>query len=441
MSVGRQIGFAQRVWRATFGAPDEAEQALKEATSHGASLINLARAWSVPLLICFSIAAAIVLGRAPMEHNIALAQTGFGEGGALGAVMALNWFEMIELLVIIVFVFGADLAVLAAANNFRDGRSRGEKVSALFGHTVIIFGIGALEACTFTIMLASIENPQTLAQWAFVLFRSIGIPTVAVYLATLRRRRLTEDDSDALMEMKTSKRLIALIDSVDMEHADIGQLMNLRMLLAAKHLSKERRAEAIIEAINRLSPDVARVELEAERAHLREAIANANTRAFQQLSSALLHLAATGNLPDWVIEQAPELAGLKFGSLGRAGGNRGTKAPASEPRSRSDAARFWLNAIGVTPGKTPVGRKGIWLKSSDLSAITDGRMSGEAATNMAKILGENTKISPAYALPFERAMSDLYQRQMLTDDARKWWESFVATGGNEGENASTLRAV
>jgi len=135
MSVGRQIGFAQRVWRSIFGAPDEAEQALKEATSHGASLINLARAWSVPLLICFSIAAAIVLGRAPMEHNIALAQRGFGEGGALGAVMALNWFEMIELLVIIVFVFGADLAVLAAANNFRDGRSRGEKVKALFGHT------------------------------------------------------------------------------------------------------------------------------------------------------------------------------------------------------------------------------------------------------------------------------------------------------------------
>jgi hypothetical protein len=135
------------------------------------------------------------------------------------------------------------------------------------------------------------------------------------------------------------------------------------------------------------------------------------------------------------------MGGLKFGSLGRSGGNRGVKAPVSEPRSRSDAARFWLNAIGVAPGKTLVGRKGIWLKSSDLSLLTDGRMSGEAATNMAKILGENTKISQAYALPFERAMADLYQRQMLTDDARKWWESFVATGGNEGENASTLRAV
>lgn|GEM_PF-3825499 len=306
---------------------------------------------------------------------------------------------------------------------------------------MIIFGIGALEACTFTIMLASIENPVTVAQWAFVLFRSIGIPTVAVYLATLRRRRLTEDDSDALMEMKTSKRLIALIDSVDMEHADIGQLMNLRMLLAAKHLSKERRAEAIIEAINRLSPDVARAELEAEKARLKEAIAGANARAFQQLSSAILHLAATGELPDWVIQQAPELAGLKFGALGRSGGNRGAKAPVSEPRSRSDAARFWLHSNGVAPRKTPPGRKGIWLNSSDLSAPTDGRMSGEAATNMAKILGENTKISQAYALPFERAMADLYQRQMLTDDARKWWESFVATGGNEGENASTLRAV
>ncbi len=120
---------------------------------------------------------------------------------------------------------------------------------------------------------------------------------------------------------------------------------------------------------------------------------------------------------------------------------RGVKAPISEPRSRSDAARFWLNAIGVAPGKTPVGRKDIWLKSSDLSAITDGRMSGEAATNMAKILGDNTKISQAYALPFERAMADLYQRHMLSEAARIWWESFVATGGNEGENASQLRAV
>jgi hypothetical protein len=79
-----------------------------------------------------------------------------------------------------------------------------------------------------------------------------------------------------------------------------ASLMNLRMLLAAKHLSKERRAEAIIEAINRLSPDVARAELEAEKARLKEAIAGANARAFQQLSSALLHLAATGELPEWV---------------------------------------------------------------------------------------------------------------------------------------------
>jgi hypothetical protein len=145
-----------------------------------------------------------------------------------------------------------------------------------------------------------------------------------------------------------------------------ASLMNLRMLLAAKHLPKDKRAEAIIDAINHLSPDVARAELEAERGRLQEAIAGANARAFQQLSSAILHLAATGELPEWVTQQAPELAGLKFGSFGRSGGNRGAKAPVSEPRSRSDAARFWLHSSGVTPGKTPAGRKGIWLKSSDL---------------------------------------------------------------------------
>jgi len=136
-----------------------------------------------------------------------------------------------------------------------------------------------------------------------------------------------------------------------------------------------------------------------------------------------------------------ELGGLKFGSLGRGAGNRGVKVPPSEPRTRSEAIRYWLESIGVTPGKTPVGRKGIWLKSSDLTAITDGRMSGEAATELAKRLGGETKISQAYALPFDKAMGDLYQRHMLSEAARSWWESFVASGGNEADDGRALRAV
>jgi hypothetical protein len=440
MGGGKQVGLLGRIRIAIFGAPNEAEKALKEATSHGAMMINLGRAWAIPMLITFSIAATIVLAGTPLEHNWQLF-TSHLNGGVLNALAALNFVQVSEILVVIFFVFGADVAVLAAASNIRDARSRGEKFLSQWGQILIILGIGALESTTFTIMLASIDNPQTWGQWAFVLARSIGIPIVAIDLATLRKRRLTEDDSDALMEAKISTRLIELLDGLDMQHADIGQLTNLRLLLAAKHLQREERSRQIIAAIERLSPDVARQELEVERAKLQEAIAGANAKAFQQLTSAILHLAATGTLPEWVIQQAPELAGLKFGSLGRSASNRGAKAPDSQPRSRGEAIRFFLERVGVTPGKTPVGRKGIWLKSSELSALTSGRMAGEAATNMAKILGDNTKISQAYALPFERAMADLYQRHMLTEEARSWWESFVASGGNEQDQATTLRAV
>jgi hypothetical protein len=439
MSARRQVGLLGTVRNALLGQPDEAEKALREATSHGAAMINLGRAWSIPMLIAFSIAATIVLAGTPLSHNWALFTSNLDKG-ILGALASLDFIQCVEIVVIIFFVFGADISVLAAASNIRDARSRGEGAWSQWGQILIILGIGALEATTFTIMLASIDNPQTPFQWAYVLSRSIGIPVVAINLATLRKRRLTEEDSDALMEAKISKRLIELIDGVDMDHADIGQLTNLRMLLAAKHLPRDERARQIIAAIERLNPDAARQELEAKKRELDEAIRTASTRAFQQLVTAILHLSATGMLPDWIVEQAPELAGLKFSGVGKGAAPRGAKAPPSQPRTRSDAIRLFLEAIGVTPEKTPTGKKGIWIKSTTLAALTNGRMSGEAATELAKRLGGETKISTAWALPFDKAMGDLYQRHMLTDEARSWWESFVASGGNEGDNVTAMRA-
>lgn len=420
---GRQVGLFGRAWRGLFGAPNEAEEALKEASSHGAAMVNIARAWSAPLLVAFSIAAVLVLAQKPAMRNIALFQQGMVAGGIQAALMALDWAEVTLILVVVLGVAGADLAVMAASNHIVDALGDGKRLSSVWGHTVIVLAVGTLEAATFTILLVRLESPGAWYEWAFVLLRAVGFPTVAIYLGTLRKRRLTERDSDAMIENKLNARIIEKIDGLDMGTASLGQLMTLRLILTRKGASKETRDAELVAALESLSPDAIQVELDAERRRLREALANAEGHALDLFTKAMLHVMATQELPAWVAERAPELAGLKFSTSRKGSGMRGAKAPVSEPRTRSDAIRYWLESIGVRVEKTPAGRKGIWVKSSDLAALTDNRLTGESATKLARLLGDETKISTAWACPFDRVMSELYTSNRLSSDARMFWEA------------------
>jgi hypothetical protein len=96
------------------------------------------------------------------------------------------------------------------------------------------------------------------------------------------------------------------------------------------------------------------------------------------------------------------------------------------PNDRQGKIRYWLEGMGIVVDKTPTGKRGTWLKSSDIVALIGADMSEQdkknLATKLAKDLGDGVKISTAWAAPFDRVLEELSLRNQLTSEAQTFWQ-------------------
>jgi len=197
-------------------------------------------------------------------------------------------------------------------------------------------------------------------------------------------------------------------------------------------------ADKVQEYIRQLSPDTMRAELERRvsdaEAHAKDAIAEAKEQAIEWTSRAITSLLAGNDLPHWLIEARPELADITLAkravSRGKAAGN----VAAIMPKSRADALRFFLQSQGITPAK----HRGIWITSSDISLLNGGANMPETPTELAKILGNNTKDGTAYIAPLEKVMERLLAYHCVPELLAKQWANLPQSGGDSDDKGAVI---
>jgi hypothetical protein len=187
-------------------------------------------------------------------------------------------------------------------------------------------------------------------------------------------------------------------------------------------------------------------ELEAQIASLREqttrqmqaALGQAEAHAVDMTSRALTSLLATGNLPEWLIEARPELAGFTLTknvvSRRKAANNSGQKMPTS----RADAMRFFLSSLGMTPAKAPANKRGVWIKSSDIPLLSGEQSLPESPTKLAERLGDGATDGRSYIARLDDVMQALLAWHRLPDEIANAWASLPQSGENAEANTGII---
>lgn len=468
-------GWLTRAVQALFGEPDtnaqaqhDAKRALKRATSHGAAMLAFARLWSIPLMIFFSIGALVTLGWTPLQHNIALYLAG----------QPLDYVELAGLAVTVVFVIGMDVAMIVAAVMLRNAQNR----QARFGETwhlwFVMVSVGALEAATFITMVEGYEHPQTVAAWALLVGRGVMAPIIAIFLSLAGEQPVSHRDVRHLLQVRSGEGLLSMLESTlsgdGGREADMAQLFSFFTLVNGDVGTTQAEQDAwygnVMATMERMVPasaralaqreieqtqfqaaqDVAQARAEAQRQieTAQRQVEAATTAATQRTLDAILSLVATGALPDWLIEQRPDLAGFSLAQLagGANGGNgRGrngkggvgglSSLPAREPASQAERVRRWLAEQGIEPCRAPEGKRGVWLRVADVETLTAGHASAsETHQSLVKRLGGSQVVGRALVAPFEPVMRELYERHLLTDEARVWWVAQSQSGDDTADD-------
>ena len=176
---------------------------------------------------------------------------------------------------------------------------------------------------------------------------------------------------------------------------------------------------------------------EAERA-ASAAIAEAKEQAIEMTSRALTALATGADLPEWLTQARPELAGITLGKRPVARGKAVTNGGPSVPKSPSDAKRMLLDNLGISPAKTPDKKRGIWIRSSDIGTLSAGSIAKEEATAMARRLGDGARDGLPYIAPLDAIMQELMERHKLSEATAKEWANITQSGEDTGEHKTVI---
>ena len=202
-----------------------------------------------------------------------------------------------------------------------------------------------------------------------------------------------------------------------------------RQVAAISALSRDEVSEAQAQAEAQATADIAAARDEARR-HIETAqrqIEQANASATQRTLDAVLALVTTGALPDWVIEQRPDLATITL-DVGGGKSGRGRSAAASagvarEPNSRAERQRAFLVSQSIELCAAPEGRRGVWLRASDVTTLCDGRSGSETPQAFVRRLGDGATVGRNLVAPFEPVMRELAERHLLGEAAALWWQT------------------
>lgn len=411
----------------------QAAKELRKQANHGTVIMGWGRLWAIILLVFFSAGALVTLAGVPMQHIAA----------AIEAGQPPNVAEAITSATILALVIGMDLAMIIATMMIRAMRARGKTFADWWGYLALALFVGAIEALTFGVMIVNNEHPQGFVAWALVVARSLAVPVCAVFLSLVSNLPITPNDVRAKLQIEAGQGLMAYLEeAVQTGKADPSALFAFFGLVNDTSAMEQQGWEVRVqEALARLTPDSARVELErrvseAERL-ANEAITQAKADAIEWTSRALTSLLATGNLPDWLVEARPELADI---TLSKTAISRGKRAPNSQPKvpqSRTDGQRLFLANLELSPAKAPDKKRGVWLKSPDIVTLSGGLILKEDATKLAQRLGleamkdgTTPRDGLAYIAPLEAIMRELIERHKVSEAAAMAWASLPQGSDN-----------
>jgi hypothetical protein len=370
----RRLGLFRSVFYRLFGEPDESAKAMKKATSHGSAMMALGRWLTGPLMLVYSGAFILYLSADAMGRNFAAIMSGH----------APNWGEVILIAVIWIMAGALDVAFQVGNTEISVAAARGLTKGKVWVSYVMVLAVAVIETATFTMLTAGLEHPRNILAWGFLLARSALAPLAAGYLATRRPHPPTQTDFEQVIRQIAGERIMDILRELAQKgEASLGILFS--VFASASHYGPEQMAQVkqLEAAISKLDGNQA-----------------SDTEQHNQLLTTLLHVFSTGTVPDTLAAQYPELAALQLTGMAK-------RAPSSKPASKADGVRGLLQSVGIEPCRTPKGKRGVWLASTTLPVLTNGRISAERATEEAKRLagGGGHKSGVSYAFPFEALRS------------------------------------
>jgi hypothetical protein len=379
--------------------------------------------------------------------------------------------------------------------------ARNRSTVALWEHGAYLAFVLAVELITFALVLSVIDrDPQALLSrtpivpvdgpiyWAQIVLRAALVAWTAVQLyvaamplplqwATLDHKSMAllgGHAKAALQRLELTQSDVASVFSAfaavsrrpprrrtwwngwrvrrDHEAAGAEAAHQQEVIRALEGLSRDHAAHW---AAERADLERARQAAEQAERDAHEAVLHAKAEATQaaraQLSEAFVYLLATGTAPEWLAELAPEVATLLPHVIGKGRRMPRPIGPQSIAHLTSigggslDDLRAILAGMGVHEAPKPDGmRRGIWVRSSDIEAISDGAIQGEEATNLARRLGHGAKNGRAYIAPLDALIGELAERNKLHSRFIAWHDArrkHLGTAPDTSDEQASYRAA
>lgn len=426
---------------ATQAAQKRAQRLMQKATQgHGSFMAKIGQAWAFPSLLAFSVGAFIKLG------GEGLLPGGVAAGGRIGAT--------------IVLLISGVLALEIALFSIGDAITRRKLTARMVWDILLVLVVGPLETWTLFLLITGLP-----ANGPTDLMRAAEAVMATAYLGTLVIRPPTDRDFVRIIGSRAAERAMEKLELIPLDAVGMGRLYRIQAVGNDDTLSWSARAEKLVAVMEELAPgeqervyqqriaalEVAHAEAETQAQREREtaqrqiveASAHAEARTTQRTVDAVLALVGTGKLPDWLIEQRPDLADFSLAQVAangrRGGGKSGGGALTREPSGRADKQRAFLLTLDIEPSVAPEGKRGVWLRAADVATLTAGKSGAEKPQDMLRRLGDGVLVGRTLVAPFEAVMRELSERHLLADAARIWWASQSHSGDDTAIDGDEMR--
>ncbi|MGZ6360760.1 MAG: hypothetical protein ACXWP0_03665 [Ktedonobacterales bacterium] len=425
---------------AVFGKRDAHAAAIKEMNQHGGGFRAFSRFISYAMLFAFS--AQGVMAQVRPDALAVFASLQRGEWPDIN--------QALTVFVVVVFVLGCDLTIIAMSEYIRHKLIQGVNLSDLTWQLLLVVIPGVIEACTYIKIIVETETPHNLFDWLLLGARAFFLPVVVVVLATLRAMPFTHKDYQQTQAVRLSLHAIDytnhVLSQIDPRKIDGGALIS--ALASVNEMTPEQAAQMQhhADSIAALLPDNAQaqqqsvidaIQREAE-AHIRDAEARAEDairrvedrlremeRANkQQLYDMALHLSLHGTFPPDVIEQNPALASFTLPTRGRSG----QKPPTPRtPKTRTEAWKAMLEDVDIQPVVTPDGKRGVWVKSGDVGRLVTGKLAPDRLRRIMHDCGGDLTFGTSLIAPIDAIMRELFALHIVSDSVEQAYHKYIAS--------------